>query len=203
MDNQEETFGQKEVEGAIEVLRQAGFFRQYTRLSRSEIYDLLHQERIKQYSVIFEREYDPGMNLNPYQIACLDHTKMVYFDTEADVMNGNNVYVDLIRAIAEASDGEIQPVNISEVWETDNGPITVQFQSKGESIVFHPEYMDDWVADELFHTISDLVQGDFRFYVCQDEHTQLGCGQDVGVVRLTKGEVEFLEKACSWKFYKL
>ncbi len=203
MDDQKKTFGQKDVEGTIAILRQAGFFQQYDGLPAAEIYDLLHQKRIKQYSATFGRPYDPGMDLKPYEIACLDERKMVYFDTEAGVMKGNGVYAALIESFATASGGQMQAMQATESWETDKGPITVRFQSHGETVVFHPEYLGDWVADELFHVVSARVQGDSRFYACHDEQTQLGCGQDAGIMRLTKEEMQKLEKAFAWKFHQL
>jgi hypothetical protein len=203
MDDQKKNSSQREVEGTIAILRQAGFFQQYDGLPAAEIYDSLHRKRIKQYSSTFGRPYDPGMDLKPYEIACLDERKMVYFDTEEGVMKENDVYVALIESFATASGGQMLAIQATEAWKSDKGPITVRFQSHGKTVVFRPEYLDDWVADELFHVVSASMQGNARFYVCQDEQTQLGCGQDVGIMRLTKEEMQKLEKAFAWKFHQL
>lgn len=192
-----------EVENSIMLLKKAGFFAEYAMLPPQAIYDTLHQKRIQEAKTYMKEEHDPGMQLYPYEIAALDDTKMVYFDTEYGVIKGNNAYIELIERFGKATGGRLQPINISETWESDTGAIAVQFESKGEKIIFHPTYIDDWVADELFHTISEHIKGDSQFYVCIDEQSGAGAGQDIGCMYLTVAEKQFLEKTFGWELHKL
>jgi hypothetical protein len=119
------------VKQIIHNLRPFGFFETYKALNDEQLFNTLHQERIDAYSKIFKRFYDPGMQLDTYQVLMLDRSRAVYGDAESDVGKDNDQYVSLLKAFSEASGGLFSPSNIVEKWESETGPIKVSFIEKG------------------------------------------------------------------------
>ena len=90
------------VKAKIIILRKYGFFEKDFWLSNEDLFDSLHERRIADYSKIFGRFYDPGMQLDDYKILCLDKERTVFGDAEAVVGEGNNRYVAFIKSISKS-----------------------------------------------------------------------------------------------------
>lgn len=189
------------VKQTIHKLRIHGFFKKYESLSDKQLFDTLHQQRIAEYSKIFDYFYDPGMELETYQILQLDKERTVYGDAESDVGKDNNQYVALLNAFSEASAGNFQPTEIVETWENENGPILVSFKNKNEVVKFSPSYHDDWLSEEVFDVINQqmMKSGEEKFYQYLGKDGW-GLGQYFLFIRMTKLQKESLKNAFGWKF---
>ena len=139
---------------SITIVREAGFFRQYQSLNEMDFLDTLHQIKKEKYSERFSSDYEPERKIDLYSIVRQDPNKFLDIDLEADVCADNKVYIWLLNAFAKASNGLFVPTNINEVWTTEEGPIKVSFISNGQTIIFEPEYIDDWIDGRIFEVIN-------------------------------------------------
>ena len=198
--NDEQIIPKDEVVKSIGLLKKAGFFKIWKNLSAEETYDSIYELRKKEYKEIFERDYDPEMNLEPIMIAEYDKSKLLFLDLEADVFNGNDVYKLVINRFSELSDGRFNPTEVTEIWESNGGPIKVSFVSDNEITEFEPEYNNDWLHDSVFTICKEkLVEKKVRLVYCLDSDGN-GYGQAVAIMRLTKSEQKILENGLNWKF---
>jgi hypothetical protein len=190
------------VKQTIQTLRTYGFFSEYKSLNDEQLFDSLHQQRIAEYTEIFGYTYDPGMELEIYEVLQLDRKSTVSGDTESDVGKGNNQYITLLKAFSEASAGFFQPTEITEIWEHENGPIHVSFKDNGEVIKFNPTYHDDWLSEEVFAIINQqmMKRGDEKFYLYLGKDGW-GLGQFFFYIRMNQAQKKSLENAFGWKFF--
>jgi hypothetical protein len=189
------------VKETISVLRHHGFFEKYETLNPDQLFDTLHQQRITDYSKMFEYFYDPGMELQTYQVLMLDRDKVVYGDAESGVGKGNNQYVALLKAFSAVSGELFNPTDIVENWESETGPIRVSFKETGEEVAFQPAYHDDWFSDEVFTVINQQMtkRGKDKFYMFL-ARDGWGLGQNFLYVRMTELQRQGLQKIFGWKF---
>lgn len=185
----------------LKTLRQAGFFKAYVNLSDKEVSDTLHENRRQQYAKMFGYAYEPELIKDDHKLALQDPSKFLDIDLEADVCAENKVYTSLLEDFASASNGHFSPANIEEMWESEEGPIRLRFQSNGSTVKFEPEYMDDWIDDQIFDVINSEMQKvtDEKFYLCYGPNEEW-LGQNAIYVRLTKSEKKLLEEQLQWKF---
>jgi hypothetical protein len=198
--NREREIPKEEVLKSIEVLKKAGFFKNYKNLSAEKIFDTIYELRRKEYSEIFESDYDPKMNLEPIEIAEYDKSKLLFLDLEADVFNGNEVYKFVINRFSELSDGKFKPTELKEVWESNDGPIKVSFVSDNQLTEFEPEYNNDWIHESVFNICrKKIAEKNVRLVYCLD-NDGYGYGQVIAIMRLTESEQKVLETELNWKF---
>ncbi len=96
---------------------------------------------------------------------------------------GNEAYVDTLKAFARISRGVFTPTDITETWETEKGPVRVEFAYKGERHCLQPKYRDDWLDAQVLFGLDRLIADSgyhFGFY-------DTG-GTDLVVVTLTPEE---------------
>jgi hypothetical protein len=185
---------------SISILRESGFFEEYDKLSDSAIYEKLHSLRKIEYSKIFEKEYDPGMELDEFELCILDNKKVLYIDLEADVCSENNVYVDVIKKYSTLTNNIFNPQNITETWDSESGPIKVTFELDNKKEEFNPKYNDDWLDSIVFEICNkEIRKKNIRLVDCLGD-SKYGFGQDIAIMRLTKEEQKILEKNFKWKF---
>jgi hypothetical protein len=191
---------QEQVLENIKILRTAGFFENYENLTDLEVYDKIYAVRKKEYSEIFERPYDPGMELDAISLAETDNKKLLFLDLEADVGKDNEVYIAVIKAFSQLSNNKFQPTEIKEEWESETGPIIVSFYSNGMQIVFEPNYENDWLHESVFKICEkELRKENIRISDCLSDDGY-GYGQAIAIMRLTKEEQKILENRLKWKF---
>ena len=185
----------------LKTLRQGGFFKEYEKLSDKELLDTLHDIRRKEYSKIFEYDYEPEKIKDDHKLAVQDTKKFLDIDLEADVCAQNKVYTSLLEDFAKASDGHFSPTNIEEIWESEEGPIQLNFQSNGSDVTFEPEYMDDWIDGRVFDVINNEMKKvtDEKFCLCYGPNEEW-FGQNAIYVRLSESEKQLLEKKLQWNF---
>lgn len=196
---QEETrFSKSEVVENIGLLREVGFFEEYSELANSELYDIIKEDRRKRFSKyvnLAKYPYlEPDMDLSIEELVKENYNRVFYTDLEADVIKGNKVYVRVIESISQLSNGKFTPREIQENWETESGPIEVSFKSDDSLIVFEPEYNDDWLDPSIFYVCrKEIEKRDVRIVECL-------FGDGVTVMRLTEEEQSIIENELNWKF---
>lgn len=198
--NIEKKVSKEKVLKNISILRKCGFFEEFQNLTDKEVFDKLHSKRIKRYSEIFEKPYDPSMNIDEFELACLDSHKMIYMDLEADVGSGNEVYKNVINLFSLLSKGTFNPENIEEKWQSNSGPIEVRFKLNNEIVKFEPKYSDDWIDTKIFEVcISKIKAKNIRIVECLGED-KYGYGQSISFMQLTEIEQKILEKEYHYIF---
>ncbi|MEL1256230.1 hypothetical protein AAEO57_20785 [Flavobacterium sp. DGU38] len=198
--NSEKKISKENVIQNISILRKCGFFEKFKKLTDNEVFEKLHTIRIDEYSKIFEKKYDPGMELDEFDLACLDKTKMIYLDLECDVGAENNAYVDVIKMFSNLSNGSFNPRNIKEKWQSPSGPTTIEFELDEEIIKFKPEYSEDWLDIKVFEVCHEKIKAQkTRIVECLGE-SDYGYGQCIAFMRLTETEQKNLENNYKYKF---
>ncbi len=184
----------------ISILRKCGFFEDLKKLNDEEVFEKLHLNRIEKYSKIFEKKYDPGMELDEFDLACLDERKMIYLDLEADVCAENNVYTNVIEMFSNLSNGSFKPQNITEKWQSPSGPITIEFKLDDEIIKFNPKYSEDWLDSKVFEICQEKTKAkNTRIVECLGE-SRYGYGQNIAFMRITETEQKILKDNYKYKF---
>jgi hypothetical protein len=184
----------------ISILRKCGFFQDLNKLNDEEVFKKLHLNRIEKYSEIFEKKYDPGMELDEFDLACLDKRKMIYLDLEADVCAENNVYTNVIKMFSNLSNGSFKPQNITEKWQSPSGPITIEFKLDDEIIKFNPKYSKDWLDSKVFEICQEKIKAkNTRIVECLGE-SRYGYGQNIAFMRITETEQKILKDNYKYKF---
>lgn len=186
-------------------LRQAGLFEDYKSLSDDSLTQRLSsiatQQRLWEVFDAYEAVSDSIRN-DDYinlKIAQLDPKRVWWHDLEADVLNGNMVYVRAVKEFAELSGGFLQADQIKEEWESDNGPVHISFQDGKTLRAFQLKSNDDWYDEEFFDSMEKFMTANgspYNFYI------YIGTGQDVFIIRLNKLEKEMIEQKMHWKLEK-
>src|SRR5205809_2992968 len=150
-----------------------GFFEEHRNLSDNDLVTTLE--------LLLRESYlegpTPSSRLADLEIMRLDDDRVWWEDIEADVGMGNDVYVQLLQDLSRISRGSFDAHDITESWESEEGPITVTFTAKGQRHVVHPEYKGDWMAPQVFEAAKRLFSGTpYGFYTFDTQ------GQDLFLV---------------------
>ena len=164
--------------GAVQFYRQLGFFEEHKDLPEADLVATLHQ--------FMDEAYDEGPDQSRRadpEVMRLDEDRVWWDDLEADVCAENEVYTEVLPRIAAISRGALRVEDIAERWDSDSGPVTVEFTANGTKRTIHPEYQDDWIAPNFLEEVARLLEGTpYRYY---SWNTQ---GQDLFLVVLTTEE---------------
>ena len=87
-------------------------------------------------------------------------------DPEADVCAENEIYSEVLPQWASVSCGTFAPSDITEHWESENGPIVLSFQLGGQPASVTPSYQDDWIDLEVLLQINRLITPSGRQFEC-------------------------------------
>jgi hypothetical protein len=195
---------------AVRYYRRLGFFSQYSDLSDEALAEQLEAlvegewaERFtaSQSELRIEDEWSEMLRSPddvPYADLTLlrtDGTRVWWEDTEADVCAANRVYTETLRAWAGISRGAFSPQEITETWESEEGPITVRFTLDGHERVLHPEYADDWLDQRIVVPINRWIRKSGYAFEMYDAFDQTAF-----VVVLTPEEKRKLEQERGWRF---
>ncbi|TAK03743.1 hypothetical protein EPO34_01095 [Patescibacteria group bacterium] len=105
----------------------------------------------------------------------LDADHVLVTDPEADVLDGNEMYVETLDQLAKLSDSAFAPKDIEERWAGEEGPVTVSFKVAGTSHTFSPAYLDDWLdlGATLDAANATLPADGSRFWMFVDGNTAI------------------------------
>jgi len=101
-----------------------------------------------------------------------DEDRAWWEDTEADVLPGNDAYVEAIRGWAAISREALHPEAPSESWDSPTGPIRIRLSQDGRVHELVARYLDDYldmgVLDGLNRVIADSPYR-FRMHAAFDQ----------------------------------
>ena len=121
----------------VRFYRQIGFFEEHKALSENDLVETLRRFMREAY---YEPP-DPSSRFADPEVMRLDDDRVWWEDLEADVCAENEVYSEVLTRLAGISRGALTVVDVGERWESDEGPITVEFTAKGKRRVIHPVYI--------------------------------------------------------------
>ena len=137
---------------------------------------------------------EPDDPLIDLVVAEQDEQRVWWRDLEADVTDGNAVYVTTLEELGAISAGGFLPEDITETWASDEGPVTIEFTSNGEPHEISAAYFDDFIDPGILASINELIAPagrEFELYKAFD--------QSALVMALTDAERTGLE-ARGWCF---
>ncbi|HEY9678876.1 MAG TPA: hypothetical protein V6C76_12780 [Drouetiella sp.] len=85
-------------------------------------------------------------------------------DTECDVCEENEVYTDVLQEWSDISQGAFLPQNITESWESDEGPIKVTFILNSVKREIEPKWDEDWLDMDVLDQINEIIAGSGRSF---------------------------------------
>lgn len=115
-------------------------------------------------------------------------------DTEADVFMDNHVYEEVLGEWARISNGAFQPENITEHWDSEQGPLRITFDLDGQPRELHPAVQDDWLDMNIVAEINRMIESTGRRFAMHvpDQTAVLMC--------VTPDERRRLENERGWSF---
>ena len=134
-------------------LRRIGFFAELADLSDADLGVVLDQAIAEEWG----DSIDPDDSLHELFVAERDTIRAWWRDLEADVFDGNGVYVAVLQEWATISAGAFAPTAIEETWESETGPVRVSFELDGARHVLEPEYIEDWIDPRIVTPINELI----------------------------------------------
>ena len=126
--------------------------------------------------------------LNKLEILRLDNEKVWQESDTEFVIRGNRAYEAVIDELGKISEGNFNPTEIKEDWES-REKIKITFKNGAEEHTIYPEVLDDWADMEgILKYVNNkiLATVDYQFYY--------GTGGDIFVIGLTLKEKEELSK---------
>ncbi len=145
-----------------------------------------------------DKEFDPYQDNTYYQLFAdqfilqLDKSRVWMEDTEADVGKGNDVYVKVLKQWAQISRGAFNPTDIVETWNTEEGPVKLQFILNGDKVILYPQYMNDFIDVGILKKINTKIAGSgYQFAV-------VAIDQQVFVTALNEKELAKISNERLW-----
>lgn len=105
--------------------------------------------------------FAPDSNYGEYADLYLlaeDTSRVWLADPEADVGNGNEVYVKTLKAWSAISRGAFIPTDIEEHWASDEGPVTVTFTLNGQKKTLYPLYYNDFIDASIVNDLNGMIR---------------------------------------------
>jgi hypothetical protein len=136
----------------VRAFRALDFFRAQNALTDDDLADYLVRLQEEKGEPFDSRDSDFGA-----KILLHDDSRVWFRDMEADVCEENQVYAATLEELGELSRGAFDPKDIVETWESETGPIRVEFSLDGERHAFEPEYEDDWLVLDFLKILNKLL----------------------------------------------
>jgi hypothetical protein len=135
---------------ALTLFRSLEFFRAQAAMSNAQLTEWLNDRG----SIPFDIS-DPLADLH---LVRADRDRVWWNDTEADVCESNDVYRETLLEWARISRGAFTPTTITERWDSEEGPVTVTFEHKGQLVTLNPEYANDWMDLGILVPLNGVLQ---------------------------------------------
>jgi hypothetical protein len=180
---------------AVTFYRAWGFFTKSAALSNSELADQLFQAWDSEYNDEFNRDISFDKQDIELFILRQDETRVWWADTECDVLEGNERYVEALQRWGEISRGAFQPTAVRERWASDEGPIEIEFMLDKQRHRIQPRYLDDYLDVGILHDINEIIRHtgvQFAVYEFFD--------QTAFILALTEREKQLLQAERGWRF---
>ena len=171
--------------------RELGFFAREAGLSDDELATKIEEA----YTVEWGGEFDATSPHADYLLLKADAERVWWQDTEADVCGENKVYEQVLPEWGRISGGLFTPSDITELWEDEEGPVTVEFTHDRRRHLVEPDYVEDYIDMGVVLQINELIEPSERRFELADTGDQTAF-----VVCLTSDEKTRLIRDRGWKF---
>ncbi len=179
---------------SVAFFRRLHFYHQFSHLSD----DAIATELLRRWQEMVDKELDLSTRYVDFDLLMWDSNRVWWEDLEADVCDGNDIYVETLGQWGAISRGVFQPTNIIERWASETGPIRIDFDHQGQHFLFYPQYLDDYIDINLLVPINRMIgQTGIQFEVYE------AFDQTAFVVALRSNEKEELQEQRGWKFAHL
>lgn len=179
---------------SIDFFRSISFYNNMNDLTDLDIYRIIndyHQE-------IYGESINTNNPFFDLHITSFDKSRVWWKDTESDVCSGNNSYTKFLDELSKISRGSFDPSNITEKWESEEGPITVEYYLGNTHHKINPNFIDDYLDIEILRDINNQISSSgYRF------EQFMPFDQTAFILVLTKKEKTDLKRKRGWKFYPL
>lgn len=195
-----QVFPIEQLKKEISELRTVGMFKSYSDKSDEFVTELAIGRAIsKQDGWANSKQYwnIETNQINKLEILRLDNEKVWQEEDTEFIVEGNRAYEDVITELGQISEGNFNPIEIKEDWET-RDKIVLSFKNEGKKHVIYPKVFNDWAdMDGVIKYVNNeiLDTADFKFYY--------GNGGDILVIGLTENEREELSKLTELEFEKI
>ena len=196
----EQMFPIQPMKKEISELRKAGLFKSFTDKSDEIVTELAIGRAISQQDgwANSGQYWNTETNqVDKFEILRLDSEKVWQEEDTEFIVEGNRAYEDVISELGKISEGNFNPTEIKEEWES-RDKIKVMFKEGEKEHIIHPKVFNDWadmdgvikyVNSEILNTV------DYQFYY--------GKGGDILVIGLAENEREKLSKFTGIEFEEI
>lgn len=155
----------------------------------------------RKFSATYAPEMDPFHPDNPFvyseyadlYLLGLDESNVWMADLEADV--GNGVYVETLKRWSAISHGVFSPTDIVEKWESDEGPVTIEFDLNGGKHAITAENYNDFIDIAIIGQLNRLISDSGYEFV------SVVIDQEAVVVCITKEQKKQIETDRGLRFF--
>ncbi len=113
--------------------------------------------------------FNPADPWNDVYLLSYDEKRVWTGDPECDVCAENQVYTEVLAEWARISDGVFNPANIGEVWNDEEGPISVDFALDGQRHTLHPTWDNDWLDLDILASVNRIIGKSGKEFVCASD----------------------------------
>jgi hypothetical protein len=129
------------------------------------------------------------------QLLRWDQERVWWHELELDVCAGNDRYVSMLFNLAQISRGTFNVQDVSETWESPQGPICLQFVMGQENFQLQPKYLDGWLDLNIIRKINSVIPSKKNRF----EIVATG-GQSAFVTLLSRSEKKLIKQDRGWSF---
>lgn len=196
----EQMFPIQPMKKEISELRKVGMFKSYSDKSDEFVTELAIGRAIsKQDGWANAGQYwnTKTNQVDRLELLRLDSEKVWQKEDTEFIVEGNRAYEAIIKELGQISEGNFNPIEIKENWESGD-TIKLTFKNGGKEHTIYPKVLKDWadmdgVISYINNKILDTV--DYQFYY--------GTGDDILVIGLTKKERAELSKLTGIKLEEI
>ncbi|HWB12672.1 MAG TPA: hypothetical protein VG826_25830 [Pirellulales bacterium] len=178
----------------LSFFRRMGFFAEFGDRPDGDVARELYELQMEKWGTGFIGE-GPMADL---ELLAWDRKRVWWEDTEADIGPGNRVYESVLRQWAKISRGAFEPIDVSESWGSESGPVRVSFTFRGTRLAVTARYLDDYLDLSIVRQINAIISDTQLAYEVFEEFDQTAF-----VVVLNAAHRALLETERAWRFREL
>ena len=144
--------------GTVKFYRELGFFSEYGDLPDEKLASKLNSLYRKKTGDSIDPTV-PSEEIAEFELLSLDESRFWMSELETDIFPGEKYYADLVEKLGKISRGVFNPTDITETWESEKGPIHVEFTANGVRHCLQPKYDRDWLDTDFLIKMEDFFKG--------------------------------------------
>jgi hypothetical protein len=181
------------IKDCIEYYRKFGFFKGVS--TEEALLHMLDKAIKEDITNVFWEELTKDMDIKELDFCLLFFDEKRYF--ASSWLKGDGAFKEIIEGLAKISSGVFKPEKITEKWESDDGPIRIEFVHEGKKVVIEAEWQTkEWPDIEILKRINPLIASKGYAFVMVECPVTDG----PGFMMLSTEEKRKLEKERGWKF---